>query len=344
MNTIFAKLLYELEKEHDAVLVTIVSEQGSAPRGTGSQMLVGAQGRILGTIGGGAVEHHSERMAMEVLKSKESMLHSFLLHTNATEDIGMVCGGDVAVWFQYINHLDKEWTALAQGILKQIEEKRKGWLVQHLDGKNPTLLGEDNLPVCGLPVEDGEPLCRENAVLSDKYFSMPLPIGERAIIFGGGHIAVSLAPILESVGFRVTVMDNRQEYAEPDRFPYAERVICGEYTNISDYIDLSKEDYVVVMTNGHSFDFQVQEQALRHELAYIGVIGSKSKTAAVNAKLMDKGIPAEVLKKVHTPIGTPIKAVTPEEIAVSIAGEMILVRAERREAAGKVENHGCPMH
>ena len=344
MNVIFAKLLYELEKNHDAVLVTIVSQQGSAPRGTNSQMLVGAGGRIIGTIGGGAVEHRSEQMAVELLNNKQSAVHEFKLHKNAAEDIGMVCGGDVTVYFQYINHEDKEWTLLAQAVLKQISERKAGWLVQRLDGMPSILLGEDKEAVCGTQIQGLDEICTAGSVLTDKYFSMPLPVCERAIIFGGGHIALALTPLLKSVGFRVTVMDNRQEYAEPDRFPEAEKVICGDYLKIAEYITLNKEDYVVVMTNGHSHDFEVQEQVLRHEVAYIGVIGSRSKTASVNARLRDKGIADHVLKTIHTPIGTAIKAVTPEEIAVSIAGEMIFVRAERREKAGVEADHSCPMH
>lgn len=344
MNTIFAKLLYELEKSHDAMLVTIVSQHGSAPRGTNSQMLVGANGRIIGTIGGGAVEYRSEQMAVELLSKKQSELHEFRLHTNDVEDIGMVCGGDVTVYFQYIDHEDKAWTDISQAILKQMEERKAGWLVQHLDGKTPTLLGADKAVICGSEVENKDALCQSGSILTDKHFSMPLPVGEMAVIFGGGHIALSLAPLLKSVGFRVTVMDNRQEYAYPDRFPDAENVICGDYLRISDYIKLNGEDYVVIMTNGHKHDFEVEEQALRQDLAYVGVIGSRSKTASVNARLMEKGISDEALKKVHTPVGIPIKAVTPEEIAVSIAGEMILVRAERREAQGVPVDHGCPMH
>ena len=137
-------------------------------------------------------------------------------------------------------------------------------------------------------------------------------------------------------------MDCRPEFADPARFPEAEQVLCGDYLRIADYLTLTAEDYVVVMTNGHSHDFEVQKQVLRGPLAYIGVIGSRTKTAAVNQRLRDCGIPEEVLRQVHAPIGTAIKAVTPAEIAVSIAGEMICQRATRREAAGAA-GHGCPM-
>ena len=97
------------------------------------------------------------------------------------------------------------------------------------------------------------------------------------------------------------------------------------------------------MTNGHSYDLEVQDQVLRGEFAYVGVIGSRKKTATVNQRLRNRGVPEESITRVRTPIGTDIKAVTPEEIAVSIAGEMIYERALRREAIG-ITARGCPMH
>lgn len=147
---------------------------------------------------------------------------------------------------------------------------------------------------------------------------------------------MNTAPLLQSVGFRVTVMDCRPEFAHADRFPVAEQVICG------DYLELNAEDYVV-MTNGHNCDFAVQEQVLRGTLAYIGVIGSRSKTVAVNRKLRESAVPEDAIQSARTPIGTNIKAVTPEEIGVSIAGEMIYERALRRKISG-AESRACPMH
>ena len=156
---------------------------------------------------------------------------------------------------------------------------------------------------------------------------------ERALIFGGGHIAAALAPILKSVGFRVIVMDNREEFADPARFPDAAQVVCGDFRHLAKFFTFCKSDYAVVVTSGHVHDFEVEEQLLCLNLAYIGVIGSRKKTAAVNAKLREAGISEEQIAKVHTPIGLAIGAVTPEEIAVSIAAEMIQVRAERRKGS-----------
>ena len=157
----------------------------------------------------------------------------------------------------------------------------------------------------------------KRCVLTETDFSLPLPIGERAVIFGAGHIARALVPLLRSVEFRPVVYDDRPALADPAAFPDAERVVCG-----------------------HLHDLEIQEQILRQELAYVGVIGSRAKIAAVNARLREAGISEEKLRTVHTPVGTPIKAVTPAEIAVSITGEMIYERACRREDPA---HHACPM-
>ena len=343
MDRIFAKLIYMLEKKLDTVLVTIIADRGSAPRGAGSQMLVGDEGRILGTIGGGAVEGKADAMARQLLKEQRSCCHLFQLHEGAEENIGMVCGGDVQVLFQYIPGTDKTWQTLAEKLLEMTTARKAGWLALDTAGGAPSLLRSDGTALLGNAVsgettpEGWKPKrCKDT-------FCLPLPIGERAIIFGGGHCAQALAPLLHTVGFRVTVFEERAEYGCRENFPTAEQIIVGDYTRIGDFLQVTSDDYIVVMTNGHSFDLEVQDQALRGDFAYVGVIGSRKKTAAVNQKLRERGVSEEAISRVHTPIGTPIKAVTPEEIAVSIAGELIYTRALRREATG-IMAHGCPMH
>lgn len=343
MDRIFAKLLYEMEKNRDTVLVTIIADQGSTPRGTGSQMLVGSKGRILGTIGGGAVEARSEEMAQQVLKEKQSRCHLFQLHERAKEDIGMVCGGDVRVLFSYIPGDSEEWVKLAGAILEHIAQRQAGWLVLYGDGAMPALMDGNGREILGQSVPGSQTRNGWIPFRSGEYSCLPLPIGERAFIFGAGHCAQALAPLLNTVGFRVTVFDEREEYVSRENFPTAEKLVAGDYTRIGDYLNIGEGDYVVVMTSGHSYDLEVQDQVLRGEFAYVGVIGSSKKTASVNQRLRDRGVSDEAIARIHTPIGTAIKAVTPEEIAVSIAGEMIYERAVRREATG-ITVHGCPMH
>ena len=295
MRRIFSKLLYEIEEERNVMLVTVIADRGSAPRGAGAAMLVGERGRITGTIGGGAVEYQSEKKAMELLKTGESTVHEFVLRPNDKEDIGMQCGGDVTVLFEYVSADDLRWSLLAGAVCDRIEAGKHGWLVH------------------------------------------------RVVIFGGGHITQALTPMLGAVDFRCVVLDNRPAFADISLFKGAEDAMVCNYDNIAESVTLTAEDYVVVMTNGHSGDLAIEEQVLRSPHAYLGVVGSRSKIAFVNKTLMDRGIPEEALQHVHTPIGTPIRAVTPAEIAVSILGELICCRAEIREGEMPAHN-GCPMH
>lgn len=323
MNGIFTTLLYEMEKHHDTVLCTIIADSGSTPRGKGAQMLVGDAGLLSGTIGGGAVEGGAIALGQTLLRERRSAIHEYKLRHNDGEDIGMVCGGDVTVHLQFIAAGDPVWRELAGSVLHRIALRQPGALVLALDG--------------------GAPALRDAPETDSAHVSLPLPIGERAILFGAGHCSLALCPLLTTVGFRVTVVDDRPELVAKERFPTADAVICCDLDRVTETVPIGEEDYVVVMTNGHSHDFAVQEQVLRGKYAYIGVIGSRAKTASVNARLREAGISEAAIASVHTPIGTAIKAVTPEEIAVSIAGEMICVRATRRENAGVVL-HGCPMH
>ena len=323
MNGIFTTLLYEMEKHHDTVLCTIIADSGSTPRGKGAQMLAGDAGLLSGTIGGGAVEGGAIALGQTLLRERRSAVHEYKLRHNDGEDIGMVCGGDVTVHLQFIAAGDPVWKELAGSVLHRIALRQPGALVLALDG--------------------GAPALRDVPETDSAHIALPLPIGERAILFGGGHCSLALCPLLTTVGFRVTVVDDRPELVTKERFPTADAVICCDLDRVTETVPIGEEDYVVVMTNGHSHDFAVQEQVLRGKYAYIGVIGSRAKTASVNARLREAGISEAAIASVHTPIGTAIKAVTPEEIAVSIAGEMICVRATRRENAGVVL-HGCPMH
>ena len=323
MNGIFTTLLYEMEKHHDTVLCTIIADSGSTPRGKGAQMLAGDAGLLSGTIGGGAVEGGAIALGQTLLRERRSAVHEYKLRHNDGEDIGMVCGGDVTVHLQFIAAGDPVWRELAGSVLHRIALRQPGALVLALDG--------------------GAPALRDAPETDSAHVSLPLPIGERAILFGAGHCSLALCPLLTTVGFRVTVVDDRPELVTKERFPMADAVICCDLDRVTETVPIGEEDYVVVMTNGHSHDFAVQEQVLRGRYAYIGVIGSRAKTASVNARLREAGISEAAIASVHTPIGTAIKAVTPEEIAVSIAGEMICVRATRRENAGVVL-HGCPMH
>lgn len=151
------------------------------------------------------------------------------------------------------------------------------------------------------------------------------------LIFGAGHISLSLCRISSLVGFRVVVIDDRLEFASRERFPEADEVIAEEFSQVMKQLRVTRASYLVIVTRGHASDQEVLEWALGTEAKYIGMIGSRRKIQTIYDNLRAKGIPPERLSRVHAPIGLKIGALTPEEIAVSIVAEMIQVRRGKKE-------------
>ena len=156
----------------------------------------------------------------------------------------------------------------------------------------------------------------------------PLMRAGRVYVFGGGHVGQALVPVLAKIGFRVTLYDNRPELADKANFPQAERIVCGPFDAIT--VKPTENDYVVIMTSGHQGDFALLSQVLRLKTRYVGCIGSRHKIARTQQLLREAGISEEAIASIHSPIGLPILAETPDEIAISIAAELIKCRAESR--------------
>lgn len=153
-----------------------------------------------------------------------------------------------------------------------------------------------------------------------------------AYIFGGGHVAYALEPLLRHVDFTTTVIDDREEYSNAERYPNAERaIVCDDFDNCFDEVETDDDSYIVIVTRGHRGDLKVLRNALRRPNAYIGMIGSKRKNRLLFDTLLEEGFTQEELDRVHAPIGIEIKSETPEEIGISITAEMIQVRAEKAE-------------
>jgi xanthine dehydrogenase accessory factor len=164
-----------------------------------------------------------------------------------------------------------------------------------------------------------------------RIYGEPINFAGKVFIFGGGHCAQALEPVLTTVGFRCVIFDNREEFVTRELFPTAQDLCVGDYNAISEKLTIGSNDYIVIMT--HAYDVNVLRQIISKDCVYTGVIGSKGKIAAVKRELGAEGIGEDVLDKMNAPIGLKIKSETPEEIAVSIAGEMILRRTEVRAAA-----------
>ena len=150
---------------------------------------------------------------------------------------------------------------------------------------------------------------------------------ERLIICGGGHVSLELAHIAARLEFETIVIDDREEFANPGRFPMADRVLCMPFLAALDVLGSRESDYYVILTRGHAWDKECLGRILAGRYAYVGMIGSRTKVAAVRAALLAQGAAPQALDGVHAPVGLPIGGQTPAEIAVSIAAQLVQERA-----------------
>lgn len=148
----------------------------------------------------------------------------------------------------------------------------------------------------------------------------------RLIITGGGHVGLAIATIGQILGFGITVVDDRPEFANPERFPMADQILCGDFGETLDSLNIDSTCSIVLVSRGHQQDTIALRHTVLRNPGYLGMIGSRRRTGTVMQMLRDEGIPAEALDKVHTPVGLDIGAETPEEIALAILAEIVLVR------------------
>lgn len=163
------------------------------------------------------------------------------------------------------------------------------------------------------------------------YFTEQIGVSDKVYIFGGGHVSQQLVPLLARTGFRCVVLEDRPEFADSSLFPDAVDVKLIDFQKIDQWITVGEDDYACIMTRGHAYDTIIQAQLLRTPVYYIGVIGSAAKKAQVYEQLHAQGFTSEDTGRIISPIGLPIQAETPEEIAVSITAQMILQRAKRKK-------------
>ncbi|HYP15142.1 MAG TPA: XdhC/CoxI family protein [Bryobacteraceae bacterium] len=157
-------------------------------------------------------------------------------------------------------------------------------------------------------------------------FVEPIVPQPTAIIFGAGHISKSLSKVANLAGFRTVIVDDRESYANRERFPEADEVRAGEYEEITGELNVTGSSYLVIVTRGHRDDMRVLRWAIATEARYIAMIGSKRKVISVIRELEKEGFDASAFERLYAPMGFDIGAITPEEIAVSVVAEMIAVR------------------
>ena len=333
MQQFFETLAGDLAADRPAVLTTIVESRGSAPRSAGAKMAILQDGTCLGTIGGGIMEHLVQQRAKQALQAGETLEQTFSLAPNQAGSIGMICGGIVRVLFQYCTPSEAPFFQAIANALRNDADIWQALRFSPEAGWRAALYGSDKQRIAGQEIDlAGQCLDAEFNLISDAaggfLFTEPLIQSGLVYIFGGGHISQELVPVLSHVGFRPVIFEDRPEFAQKDLFPGVAQVLLGDFMHFDQLISVRKQDYIAIMTRGHMADQQVLEQALRTPARYIGLIGSRSKMASTQEKLRAAGFKDADIARIHNPIGLPIYAETPAEIAISIAAELIAHRAK----------------
>ena len=288
-------LVREVESGRPAALCTVVKTHGSTPRGPGTAMLVRADGTTVGTVGGGQVEAATRRVACELLtQNRSSRFDSALDHDCQSED-GMICGGQVQVaitTYAATAQLDPIRMALAAAHRRQAA--RIPLLIEH----------------AGQTLEYG----------------LHVEVPPTLVVAGAGHVGQAVAKLGGDLGFRVVVIDDRADLLAAATLNSAAERIAGDIAaTLADY-PLDASCYVVIVTRGHQYDLQALQAVIERPTAYIGMMGSRRKVAAVLAAVAQAGVSQDCIDRVHAPIGLPIGGVTVPELAVSIGAELIQVR------------------
>lgn len=339
------------------MLATIIRTSGSTPAAALSKMLVtGAGTRLFGTIGGGCVEGDVLRAAKELYRNDRAGLLSFHLNEDHPEN-GMLCGGTLDVLIEPLGKEHGELVATLQALREEGEDCLLATVLQDdacVAGKFVLRLvgdlGETDvvsapsfLQVRALVPTITEELIEKSRRLHEAT-RFPFPGGElilepiagapQLLIFGGGHISKYLSRIASVAGFRITVVDDRKEFANAERFPEASKTLAVEFADAFNHVTVTPGTFIVIVTRGHRCDEDVLRKAISTPAKYIGMIGSQRKVRQTYEHLIAEGVPAEKLQHVHAPIGLDIGAVTTEEIAVSIVAELIYVRRGETKPLG----------
>jgi xanthine dehydrogenase accessory factor len=334
MKSIFEKIYNFLELNQQGMLATIVWTSGSTPAPAQSKMLLGIDGnRIAGTIGGGCVEDAVMRRAAAIQDKKYAVIMDFELNDDDAET-GLICGGTLKVLVEpiYISH-----QPLFQKLAERCNAGLETILVTKIDKDNnseKTIFDKDCKWLEGaleniteIPknvLEKYSPVMQN--VEDDLYIFEPIEGKSPLYIFGGGHVGKAVSKFAAQCGFSVTIVDDRIEYTNRDKFPEADETICLPFRNIWEHLNIEESAFVIIVTRGHSYDELALEQILKFKPKYIGMIGSKRKVLVSYKNLIAKGIEEARLKNIFAPVGLDIGAISVEEIAISIVAEMISVK------------------
>lgn len=308
-----------LRQGQPVMLLVVAESAGSSPGRRGYKMAVGADGALTGSIGGGVMEVALVEQAKFRISNFEFQISSEVVEKvhrkDSPDSSGMICSGSQTVIFRALGPEDVE---TVEAVIDLFRSTRRCYLMispQSFEVTNK--LNERSREGVGFEKSDA----------ADFTYVEKLGPKDDLYIIGGGHCALALSEIMSKMDFYIRIFDDRPGLNTVEKNRFADEItIVDAYDRIADFVADGPQSYVVVMTLGYKSDETVIRRLIGRNFKYFGVLGSKAKMAELLRSLRADAFPADLLAKIHTPIGIPINSHTPEEIAISIAAEIISVR------------------
>ena len=336
-------------------LATILRTSGSTPQVPGSTALFSSQGIVSGTLGGGILEYEAEKNAKHALKLHQSLLMEFDLNADIRDQEGAICGGKATILIDphAANHRSiflqakDAYENRRRGVLITIGKSATGkdwsidryWVVQEELNQEFTEIISENKKSILRSVQEGMPMFllpgekKMNQVgFKEFMFIEPVSPPERLVMVGAGHIGKALVQQASLLGFDITMIDNRADTIDIKIIPPDAEVRIGAVGTELGKIQIDPDTYIVIATQGHQHDAEALKACIRSQAGYIGMMGSQRKIRLMRERFIDEGwATARDFDAVHAPVGLQIHSETVQEIAVSIAAELIKVRKEIKE-------------
>ena len=307
------QLLKQLQQNKKVYLLTVIQNSGSSPGRKGFKMLVSEDSFIYGSVGGGVMEFTLVEEVKQLLQKEEQpIFYKKQVHQgNGKDKSGMICSGEQTVVFHPLNYTN---ISLIEKILNCLQSNN-----QHTLSFSPTGIKFTKNTIT-------EKYQADIKSTNNWKFKELIGFKETLYIVGGGHVGLAVSQLFKQLNFHVVVFDNRRQLNTLEVNNYAHQKHVIDYTTIQKHIKEGKDSYIAIMTNKYTDDKLVLSQLIRKNYKFIGVLGSKAKLKTMWEVLLKEGFTQQELDSVFAPIGIHIKSETPEEIAVSIAAEIIEVK------------------
>ena len=341
MRDVVEQIIRSLEMDRELILCQVVETRGSTPQKAGAMMIVDSSGGQIGTLGGGCVENEVKQKALRQLGENHAGLHSFLLDHDYGWADGLICGGKMVIvtqsvrgpeplaYFREVGHAIEASEGFTETIVVDPESVDGLALGNRFlfDGQGHALASwplrtpPDPISSRVLPV-DGRPKPKVEAGVA----YLPSWPRIRLVIVGAGHVGQAVASLAAHADFDVWVVDDRQMYANSERFPSAQRILVGPIEEVLTTLKVTPNTYALIVTRGHGHDQEALYRLAPTPAAYVGLIGSRRKIRLIFEGLRDQGIAESDLRRVSAPVGVDIGSQTVIEIGISIVAELIARR------------------